>query len=150
MADKTGSSPYDTSIVQRYRDMGDATFAPVNVTIARPADVNSSSGNVANAIATATLAAAAGKTTYITGFEVTGSGATAGAPALVTVAGVAGGTMTYVLPVVTGVTLANAPLIVAFPNPIPASALNTAIAVAVPALGVGNTNSAAVAHGFQI
>lgn len=109
------------------------------------------SGNVAAASAVATLAGAAGKTTYITGFEVTGSGATAAAVVLVTVTGLIGGaTATYVLAVVAGATLGNTPLIVQFPKPIPASAENTAIVVTVPTLGAGNTNSAVVAHGYQL
>lgn len=112
--------------------------------------VSGASGNVAAAAATATLAAAAGKTTYITGFEVTGAGATAASVVLVTVTGTTGGTLTYVLAVPAGVAVGVTPLIVMFPSPIPASAANTAIAVNVPSLGAGNTNAAAVAHGFQL
>lgn len=112
--------------------------------------VNASSGNVANAAAVATLPGVAGKTTYITGFEITGAGATATAVVSVTVAGVVSGTMTYTHAAVAGATLLNTPLIVEFAVPIPASADNTAIVVTVPALGVGNTNSTVVAHGYQI
>src|SRR5260370_37907131 len=50
--------------------------------------IAASSGNVANAVATATLASAANVTTYITGFEVTGAGATAGLAVTVTITGV--------------------------------------------------------------
>lgn len=109
-----------------------------------------SSGNVANATATATLAAAAGLTTHITGFEITGGGATVGSLVLATVTGLLGGTATYTVPVVTGPTLGNAPLVVEFAPPLPASAANTAIAVSVPALGAGSTNSCVVAHGYQL
>lgn len=112
--------------------------------------VNSSSGNVANAAAVATLPAVAGKTTYITGFEVTGAGATAAAVVGVTVAGVISGTMTYTHAAVAGATALNPQLLVRFGIPIPASAVNTAIVVTVPALGAGNTNSTVVAHGYQI
>lgn len=112
--------------------------------------LNGFSGNVANANAVATLAAAASKTTYITGFEITAAGATAGAVVVVTVVGTITGTLSYIFTVPAGAVLAAAPLIVEFPYPIPASGLNTAIVVTCPALGVGNTNAAAVAHGFQL
>jgi hypothetical protein len=112
--------------------------------------VHAASGNVANASAAATLAAAVGKTTYITGFEITGGGATAAALVLATVTGLSGGTATYIVGAVAGVTLQNQPLVVKFQIPIPASATNTAIVVTLPALGAGNTNAAVVAHGFQL
>lgn len=104
----------------------------------------------AGAIA-ATLAAAAGATTYITGFQVTASGATAASVVQVTVGPLAGGTTlqySFVFPAGAGVP-AN-PLIVAFPEPIPASGPNTAISVSVPSGGAGNTNVSASAQGFQL
>ena len=110
-------------------------------------DLTASATGVASA-ATATLAAAAGKFTYITGFEVTGGGATVGSLISVTVTGVVTGTLTYVFAVPTGATGGATPLIVEFSRPIPSSAVNTAIAVVVPSFGAGNTNSAVVAHGF--
>lgn len=109
----------------------------------------SSSGNVANAAAVATLAAAAGKTTYISGFEITGGGATAASLVTATVVGLLGGTASYTIGVVAGATAPNSPLVVEFNPPIPASAPNTAIVVTVPALGAGSTNSTVVAHGYQ-
>lgn len=112
--------------------------------------ITGSSGNVANAVATATLAAVAGKTTYITGFEVTGAGATAGLPVSATVTGVVTGTLTYTAVAAAGALVANTPLLVAFPVAIPASAVNAAIAVTVPAFGLGNTHSTVVAHGYQL
>ena len=108
------------------------------------------SGNVANASAVATLTAAAGETNYISGFEVTGAGATAGAVVSVTVAGLLGGTATYTYTAATGAAVGNTPLIVIFDPPHPASAANTAIVVTCPALGAGNTNNTVVAHGYQI
>lgn len=112
--------------------------------------ITAASGNVANASAAATLAAVAGKKTYITGFEVTGTGATVGQAVSVTVVGTVTGTLTYTVASATGVLVANSPLIVQFTTPIPASAANTTIVVTCPALGAGNTNSTVVAHGFQI
>jgi hypothetical protein len=112
--------------------------------------INGSSGNVAAGSAVATLAAAAGKTTYITGFEVTGAGATAASVVSVVVAGVVTGSMTYTLSVPAGVATGVQPMMVQFAYPIPASAVNTAITVTVPSLGSGNTNATVNAHGFQI
>lgn len=112
--------------------------------------ITASSANAANAIATATLAAAAGKTTYITGFTVTASGATAGLAVTVTVAGVITGTMNYTFVFPAGVLVAAQPLIVTFPTPVPASAVNTAIVVTLPASGAGGTNATVNATGFQL
>lgn len=107
------------------------------------------SGNVANAVAAASLPAVAGETNYITGFEITGSGATAGLPVDVTVVGLIGGvTLHYNYTFAVGVLLPNQPLLIEFPNPIPASAVNTAITVSCPAGGAGNTRNAVVVHGF--
>jgi hypothetical protein len=112
--------------------------------------ITGSSGNVSAATATATLTAVTGKTTYITGFEVTGAGATAGLPVLVTVTGTQGGTLTYVYSAAVGVLVGNTPLIIEFPEPIPASAVSTNIVVSCPSLGVGNTNNCVVAHGYVL
>ena len=138
MASPASPSSFVTSVVQ-------TDTYPVGTT-----PVTSSSGNVANAAAIATLPAVAGKTTYITGFEITGAGATAAVVVGVTVVGVISGTMTFTYAAVAGAALLNTPMLVEFPAPIPASSVNTAIVVTVPALGVGNTNSAVVAHGYQI
>lgn len=107
------------------------------------------SGNVANASAVATLTPSATTTAYISGFEVTGAGATAGLPVVVTVVGLLGGTRSYIYTAAVGATLPNSPLLVSFNPPLPASAINTPIVVTCPALGAGNTNNAVVAHGYQ-
>jgi hypothetical protein len=113
-------------------------------------DITAASGNVANAAAVATLPGVVGRTTYITGFEVTATGSTAVLIVLVTVAGVVTGTLTYVFVFPAGATTLATPLIVEFSRPIPASAQNTSIVVTLPAGGAGNTNAAVVAHGFQL
>lgn len=112
--------------------------------------ITGQSGNQANAVATATLAANATRTTYISGFEVTGTGATGVLIVLVTVTGTITGTLTYVYVFVAGVTTLNTPLIVQFSKAIPGSAINTAIAVSCPASGAGSTNNAVNAHGYQL
>lgn len=107
-----------------------------------------SSGNVAAAAAVATLPAVAGKTTWITGFEATAAGSTAAADVVLTVTGLTNA-LSYVFVFPAGALTGAQPLIVEFPQPIPASAVNTAIVVTLPSGGVGNTNAAVSAHGFQ-
>lgn len=124
-----------------------------------PANANplvASSGTVANLQAVATLPAAAGKTTYIAGFEITGGGATSGttiSPQVSNINGVgsagAAGTLVYSLTIPTPNTVGITPLIVQFNPPLPATPQNTAISVTLPAFGSGNTSAAVVAHGFQ-
>jgi hypothetical protein len=114
------------------------------------AAITASSGNVAAATATATLTAVSGKTTYITGFAVTGSGATVGLPVTVTITGTITGTLHYTYAGVAGALLENTPLIVNFPTPIPASGTGVNIVVSCPTLGTGNTNNTAVAYGYNL
>lgn len=109
---------------------------------------NASSGNVAAATATATLAAVAAKTNYITGVDVDAGGATAAACVNLTITGLVGGTATYPVCVIAGATLQNPRIQIRFPAPLPASAVNVAIAAALPSLGAGNTNAAVNAYGF--
>jgi hypothetical protein len=111
--------------------------------------LTAASGNVAAAVAAATLAGAASLTTYITGFEVSGAGATAALPVTVTVTGTVSGTLSYTYTAVAGVLLANPNLVVQFCPAIPASAVNTSIVVSCPSLGAGNTNNTVVAHGYR-
>ena len=112
--------------------------------------VINASGNKAAATATATLAGVAAKTNYLAGFSVTGTGATAALPAIVTVTGILGGTLSYIYGFAAGALVANRPLVVAFDPPIPASAVNTAIAVSCPTSGTGGTHNAVVAHGYYL
>lgn len=113
--------------------------------------IAATSGNVANAVATATLAGAASKTTYISGFQVYGSGATTGLVVSCTVTGIVGPvTFSYPYVAVAGVLLPNTPLNVTFDPPLPANAANTSIVVSCPALGAGNTNNSVNANGFRL
>jgi hypothetical protein len=111
-------------------------------------DIQATSGDVANAQAVATLAAAAGKTTYITGLSITGSGATAGLAVVVTVTGLAT-PFSFIYCAAVGALVANTPLNIVFPTPIPASAVNTAIVVTCPALGTGGAHNIVTAYGYQ-
>lgn len=117
-------------------------------TIATP--LQASSGNVAAATATATLTTAATQTTYLSGFDITGAGATAASVILATITGLLGGTRTYALTIPAGATTGITPLTVAFNPPLPASAANTAIVVSAPSFGAGNTNAVANAQGYLL
>jgi hypothetical protein len=100
----------------------------------------------------ASLAATAAKTNFLEGFDITGGGATAASVIEVSVTGLAAGTLKYELNILAGVTgpmNAQGGFSVRFPQPLPASGVNTAITVTVPSLGAGNTNAAVVAYGFQ-
>jgi hypothetical protein len=112
--------------------------------------VAAGSGNVANASAVATIPAVANKTAYITGFDLTGAGATAALIVNPTLAGIISGTRTYVYGAVAGAALMNQNLSIRFHPAIPASAVNTAITLTCPALGAGNLFNAAHAYGYYI
>jgi hypothetical protein len=112
--------------------------------------ITAASGTVAAATATATLAAAAGKNTYICGFLITSTGSTGAAVVAPTVTGVITGTLTLAYATVAGATLSNQPLAVTFTPCIQSSATNTAIAVSLPSLGAGNTNATVNAWGYQL
>lgn len=111
--------------------------------------VTGASGNVAAAPAIATLPGTPGLTTFISGFEITASGATAASCVNATVAGVVSGSLTYTFCAPAGTTAPAPALIVNFNPPIPATSVNTAIVVTLPSLGAGNANAAVVTHGFQ-
>jgi hypothetical protein len=124
-------------------------FAQVPPPLGNFVEVNNSSGNVAAGTATATLPAALGKITYLTGFNFTSSGATGASVVTCTITGLVGGTRSYTLAVVAGATLGNQPLGEKFVPPLSASAPNTAIAASCPSLGAGSTNAAVNAEGLQ-
>lgn len=111
--------------------------------------INASSGNVAAGTAAATLAAAASKFTYMSGFQFTSSGSTVGLPVVCTITGITT-TKSYIVTSVAGVLLANAPLIVQFNPPLQSSAVNTAVVASCPSLGTGNTNAVMTADGYQL
>jgi hypothetical protein len=111
--------------------------------------ITATSANQANANAVATLPGVAGKFTYIQGFQCTASGATAGLAVTVTVTGITTPmNFTFIYPA--GVAVGATPLVVNFPQPIPSSAVNTAIVVTLPASGAGGTNATAAAWGYQL
>lgn len=111
--------------------------------------VSASSGNVANASAVASLGAVAAKTNFLTGFDITATGSTAGSVVLATITGLLGGTRTMVFAAPTGALLMGQPLALTFNPPLQASAVNTAITLTLPALGTGNTNASVNVQGFN-
>jgi len=148
------SSAPDTSLVTVGLDptspLPAGTNTLGNVGVLPYTGVQTPVANSATAAATAiapVLAAQAGKTNYIAGFEITGGGATAASVITATITGTAT-TLSYAIPIPAGVTLGINPVIVKFMPPIPASAINTAITLNVPSFGAGNTIEAGVIHGF--
>jgi hypothetical protein len=121
----------------------------INDSAIQPIANGASGGAQSNA---ATLAATAGKTNFLEGFDITGGGATAASIIEVSVTGLAAGTLKYELNILAGVTgpmNAQGGFSVRFPEPLPASGVNTAITVTCPSFGAGNTNASVVAYGFQ-
>lgn len=117
-------------------------------TIATP--LQGSSGNVAAAAATVTFSAVASQTNYLSGFDITGAGATGASVILATITGLLGGTRTYALAIPAGVTTGVTPLAVEFNPPLQASAANIAIVVSAPSFGAGNTNAVVNAQGYLL
>jgi hypothetical protein len=118
-----------------------------NTTAMRPGTVlDAAGGAAAGAAGSATLAAAAGRTTYITGFELTWlSDGTGTVNDLLTVTGPSS-TFNYRVSTVAG---AAGSLIVPYNSPIPASAVNTAIVVGLAGVA-GRATASIVAHGFRL
>jgi hypothetical protein len=115
------------------------------VSIVGTAGTTTASATAAAAAAcSATLAGQSSKTTYLTGFTVTSGNATAAVVGTVTITGTIGGSLNYVF---VEPTASGGYLSVSFPQPIPASAQNTAITVTLAAL-TGGANSAVVVTGY--
>lgn len=151
-----GNEAIDGSPIHRVV-LADASGAPLYSTATAVAGIPSgatpltgASGNVANGSAAATLTSTASRTAYITGFQCTASGATTALPVNVTVTGLITGTATYTFTFPAGVLVGATPLVVTFPTPVPASAVNTNIVVTLPASGSGGTNAAVCAQGFLL
>lgn len=116
--------------------------------------VSASSGNVAAAVATATLAAPAATggispvpAWVVTGFEITGSGATAASEITCTLTGTLGGTLSYNINIPAGVTAAVTPTIINFPGGLYVNPGVSAV-LSCPSFGAGNTNASANLHGI--
>lgn len=111
--------------------------------------VSDFSADSANASAVATLAAVAGKLNSLSGFYLSGTGATAAGSVLATVTGLEGGTITVPVAVPAGAAAGIAPIRMEFEPPLPGVDDTTDIVVTLPALGAGNLHAAVGAWGFQ-
>ena len=111
--------------------------------------VNAGSGNIANNTAAGTMPADAARFNYLSGFDVTFSGATAGLVVVATLTGIAGGPLSYIVSAPVGATVGGPALSRSFPQPLRSTAINTAITLSVPALGLGNTNIAVNLYGYS-
>lgn len=98
----------------------------------------------AAASTTVSLAAVAGKTNYLTGFTITTGLAAAAVEGLVTITGLALGTLNYRIAATTAIPES---LVFKFPTPLAASAVNTAITINWPAITSGPAVAINV-HGF--
>lgn len=109
--------------------------------------VVATSGNVGAGAAAATLPAVPGKTNWVTGFVITGAGATAASVVVAAFTGLSAA-LAYVIAVPAGVTAPVPYLVVNFAQPIPASGPNTAVTLTLPSLGAGNTNACVDLAGY--
>ena len=101
----------------------------------------------ANGTITLTLPAVAGKRNYVSGFEISGTGSTAGAAPYCQLVGLGAAPAYYVIDVPAGITR-GVLVSVQFTRPLPAMAADLAIQLIVPAFGAGNALMAATLHGF--
>jgi hypothetical protein len=106
------------------------------------------SGVVANAAAVATLPAKAGETAYLMGFQVTAAGASAASSVTLTIAGLAGGTISMGFTFPAGVGVPAQPLVVQYLVGLAASGPGVAIVITLPAGGAGNVSASVTAQGF--
>ena len=111
--------------------------------------LGSSSGNVANATATATLSTPVNGTNYVSAFGLTAAGATAAGVVVATLTGVVGGPFSYIICVPAGAQSHVQGIFREFPIPI-AGLPGQSIVFSCPALGAGNTNCAVNLQGFRL
>jgi hypothetical protein len=118
---------------------------PIPITDVFGIQVTNSATGAAAATVTATLPSVAAKTTALTGFIISCAPVAAVVSGVVTITGLIGGAASFVFveTVATGGLLGFT-----FPNPLVASAVNTAIAVVVPAIAGGSAVSV-FAAGYQ-
>lgn len=95
----------------------------------------------------------AGRRTFVSGFEVSGAGATGASIIPITLANIDNNgapiTLNYQLAIPAGAGVAIPSLIVEFSPPLPV-VLGSAAILSVPSFGAGNTNAAATLHGFTV
>ena len=97
---------------------------------------------------TLTQPAAAGKTNYCTGIQITGAGATGASNITVTLQSAGVTIATFVIPVPAGNNTPIQPIQLSFDTPIAGLGPNQNMVLNVPSFGAGNLNSAANMQGF--
>jgi hypothetical protein len=115
--------------------------------------VVATTGNQLATASSASLPAVAGAVNQLCGFSITGGGATAASIVQATITGLIGGaapSLILQIPVPQGVNNGISPIIVNFPNPIPASGPNVEIVLNLPSFGAGNTNAVGNIWGLSI
>jgi len=122
-------------------DLGGIPFGATQLT--------NGSAVVSASAATATLTVTSGRTGYLTGFTVTGLGATVAAMPVVSVTGLVGGTVNFAYPAPIGVGVAGPVMSINFTTPL-RGILSTNIVVSVATFGVGNVGASCVAYGYMI
>lgn len=118
--DETNSPAYVSNV-------GLSSFPSAGSLPLKAIPVSAQSGIINGATATCQLAAVVGATNYVTGVQFGGTGATAASVATLTVTGLATGDLHLPIPIPTGNTNPVGPVIIPFPTPVPASAVDTAI-----------------------
>src|SRR4030095_4245371 len=139
----------DTSVTPNVA-YGDLSVSQISAYPVGALPITETSGIVANAVASASFPVAEGLINYLAGFSITGSGATVGLPVTVTLTGLVTGTLSFVYCATAGSLIANTPLFHTFVPALPASAVETAIAISCPALGLGNTMNVVNMWGYQL
>lgn len=103
---------------------------------------------VANLAAAATLMPTPTSAVYLTGFDVTGSGASAKNPVVVSVVGLLGGTRYYAYMFDSPINAINVPLSLRFNPPLQGAGLGVPVVVNCPASGNGGLINVVNAYGF--
>lgn len=125
------------------RSVQDVSQRPVGAVFAI-----ATSGSVANAVATATIPAIAGKRFHVEGYEVSGTGSTALTTVVATLTGLAVTKTEYVTSVL-GAVAKNADIARQYPSGL-VGVVNTAIVLSCPALGSGNLRNCSTIWGYYL
>jgi len=131
--------------------VGRIITTPGSGTFAAQTSITATFSGADTTTATATLPAAAGKLTYICGFNISGLGATAATTVSPTIATLAGGntfTLSGGYTFAAGATVNNTLASFTFPLCVAANAVNSTIVVTVPG-AAGNTSTFINAWGYQ-
>ncbi len=138
---------WNTGDGTHFMPSGDAPARAVSVIQSVPGTFVVGTSTVAAQANSPTLPAVAAKTNYVSGFTVTGGGATAASAITITLSD-GTNTLNFMTEIPAGAGLQTQPLIVGFPKPLPATAGITAWTLTVPSFGAGNTAASANIFGY--